>query len=111
MEPPLKILEGLIIPKSMKGAREAWVFIADRRRSPSASPCCSRLGVDRASPGVAVAGLALGGLLRTWLVKLSKSQLERLYTPLMPVAGRRRWPDRLLPGQVDARSSTRSASG
>ena len=24
---PLKILEGLIIPKTMKGAREAWVFI------------------------------------------------------------------------------------
>ena len=27
MEPPLKLLEGLIIPKSMKGGREAWVFI------------------------------------------------------------------------------------
>ena len=27
MEPPIKILEGLIIPKTMKGAREAWVFI------------------------------------------------------------------------------------
>ena len=25
--PPLKLLEGLIIPKSMKGAGEAWVFI------------------------------------------------------------------------------------
>ena len=27
MEPPLKILEGLIIPKSLKGANEAWIFI------------------------------------------------------------------------------------
>ena len=27
MEQPLKLLEGLIIPKSMKGAREAWIFI------------------------------------------------------------------------------------
>jgi S-DNA-T family DNA segregation ATPase FtsK/SpoIIIE len=27
METPLKLVEGLIIPKSMKGAREAWVFI------------------------------------------------------------------------------------
>ena len=26
METPLKLLEGLIIPKSMKGGREAWVF-------------------------------------------------------------------------------------
>ena len=27
MEPPLKLLESLIIPKAMKGGREAWVFI------------------------------------------------------------------------------------
>ena len=27
MDPPLRLLEGLIIPKSMKGGREAWVFI------------------------------------------------------------------------------------
>src|SRR5208337_4084984 len=27
MEPAIKILEGLIVPKTMKGAREAWVFI------------------------------------------------------------------------------------
>ncbi len=27
MDPPLKLLEGLIIPKAMQGAREAWVFI------------------------------------------------------------------------------------
>ena len=32
MEPPLKILEGLIIPKTMKGAREAWVFIVPASR-------------------------------------------------------------------------------
>ena len=28
-------------------------------------------------------GLAVGGLLRTWLVKLSKTQLQRLYNPLV----------------------------
>ena len=27
MDTPLKLLEGLIIPKTMKGAREAWVFV------------------------------------------------------------------------------------
>ena len=27
MEPPLKLVESLIIPKAMKGGREAWVFV------------------------------------------------------------------------------------
>ncbi len=27
MDAPLKLLEGLIIPKSMKGGREAWIYI------------------------------------------------------------------------------------
>ena len=27
MEPPLKLIESLIIPKAMKGGREAWVFV------------------------------------------------------------------------------------
>ena len=32
--------------------------------------------------GLAVTGLAIGGLLRTWLVQVSKTQLQRLYNPL-----------------------------
>ena len=27
MDPPLKLVEGLVIPKAMKGGREAWVYI------------------------------------------------------------------------------------
>jgi len=33
--------------------------------------------------GGAITGLALGGLLRTWLAQLSNAQTERLYNPLM----------------------------
>ena len=81
MEPPLKILEGLIIPKTMKGAREAWVFIVPLL-------VCVGIAIVLELPaagiaGLAVTGLAVGGLLRTWLVKLSKTQLQRLYNPLV----------------------------
>ncbi len=77
---PLRLLEGLIIPKSMKGGREAWVFIL-------LMSIFGGLGfwlMDDIT-GLAV-GAVLGGilafLLRTWLVNLSKVQLGRLYTPL-----------------------------
>lgn len=33
--------------------------------------------------GLSMTGLAVGGLLRTWLVQLSKTQLQRLYNPLV----------------------------
>src|SRR5271157_1665435 len=81
MEPAIKILEGLIVPKTMKGAREAWVFIV---------PLLICVGIaivmELHAAGIAllaVTGLAVGGLLRTWLVQLSKTQLQRLYNPLV----------------------------
>ena len=80
MDPPLRLLEGLIIPKSMKGGREAWVFIL-------LISLFAGLGmlIEGGVTGLGV-GVVLGGvlafLLRTWLVKLCKVQLERLYTPL-----------------------------
>jgi hypothetical protein len=81
MKPILKILEGLIIPRTLQGAREAWVFIL---------PVAACLGIAFAMgleaagyAGLALTGLALGGLLRTWLVKLARLQLERLYNPLL----------------------------
>ncbi len=82
METPLKLLEGLIIPKSMKGARELWVFIfVVLPLVGTAIDFEGEIGVATAAAGVL--GLALAVLLRTWLVKLSKSQLERYYTPLV----------------------------
>ncbi len=83
MDPSLKLLEGLIIPKAMKGAREAWVFILVIL--PLVGIAIA-LGVDDTGIGIgaaAVAGAALAFALRTWLVKLSKSQLESRYLPLM----------------------------
>jgi hypothetical protein len=80
MEPPLKILEGLIIPKSLSGAREAWTFLV-----PLAACVVLALAMRLELAGIAglaVTGLVLGLLLRTWLLKLAQMQLERLYKPL-----------------------------
>ncbi len=81
MEAPLKLLEGLFIPKLMQGSREAWVH---------AVVLGAMLGIGvMAGGGVAgiggalAAGAAVAVLLRIWLLQLAKVQLERLYTPLM----------------------------
>ena len=95
MEPAIKILEGLIIPKTMKGAREAWVFVVPLM-------LCVGFAVVMELPatgiaGLALTGLAVGGLLRTWLVQLSRTQLQRTLQPAHAIAGRRRRTGRLLP--------------
>jgi DNA segregation ATPase FtsK/SpoIIIE, S-DNA-T family len=80
MEPPLRLLEGLIIPKSMQGAREAWVFVI------FILVLVGGALAIQADPYVigaaAVVGAVLAFLVRTWLAKLSKTQLTRLYDPL-----------------------------
>ena len=80
MDQPLRRLEELIIPKSMKGGREAWVPILlisiFAGLGMMIMPDITGLGVG------AVLGGILAYLLRTWLIKLCKVQLERLYTPL-----------------------------
>ncbi len=81
MEPTIKILEGLIIPKTLKGAREAWVFIVPLLVCVGIAIVLEMQAAGIA--GLAVTGLAAGGLLRTWLVQLSKTQLQRLYNPLV----------------------------
>ena len=89
MDQPLQLLEGLIIPKSMKGGREAWVFIL----LISLLVGLRHADLRATSPAWASApwsGGVLAFLLRTWLVKLCKTQLERLYTPLTAITGRRR---------------------
>ncbi len=84
MEPPLKLLESLIIPKAMKGGREAWVFVfvilplvGLAFALGSGDNMITMIGA------AAVVGAVLAFLLRTWLVKLSQSQLESRYVPLM----------------------------
>lgn len=80
METPLRLLERLIIPKSLKGRREAWIYIL------LAVPLAATayyFGGDMIGAGTGlIAGGTLGYLARTWLARLSKAQLERFYTPL-----------------------------
>ena len=82
MDTPLRLLQGLIIPKAVKGKREAWIFIVL-----ILLPVGLAIAYFEGEPIVIGAAAVVGGilayLLRTWLVKLSKFQLERLYTPLM----------------------------
>ncbi|MFI5456634.1 MAG: FtsK/SpoIIIE domain-containing protein [Isosphaerales bacterium] len=82
METPLRLLEGLIIPKSLKGKREAWIFIVLILMMVGLVAYFG--GGELIGMGAAaVAGATIAFLLRTWLAKLSKFQLERVYTPLM----------------------------
>ncbi len=81
METPLRLLERLIIPQSMKGKREAWVYIL------MATPFAAMAfyfdgGMIGVGAGI-IAGGTIGFLARTWLAKLCKSQLERYHVPLM----------------------------
>ncbi len=81
MEAPLKLLEGLIIPKSLKGKREIWIYLFVILVIAGIAAMAG--GGLPVIAGLAATGAALAVLLRIWLVKLSKGQLERLYVPLM----------------------------
>src|SRR5205823_5122555 len=80
MDTPLKLLEGLIIPKTMKGAREAWVFVFVLLLMGTLIAMAG--GEWPALVGALAAGAALAALLRMGLVQLSRTQLERYYIPL-----------------------------
>ncbi|WP_250846803.1 FtsK/SpoIIIE domain-containing protein [Aquisphaera insulae] len=80
MERPLKILEGLIIPRSIKGANEAWTLIVPLVAAVAAAVA---MGLDLTGTiGLSVAALAAGVALRFSLVRLAKQQIEHLYNPL-----------------------------
>ena len=81
MEPPLKLLEGLFIPKLMIGNREVWVHLVVVGAIVGIAAMGG--GGPTGIGGGVAAGAALTLLLRIWLIKLSKGQLERLYLPLM----------------------------
>jgi hypothetical protein len=84
MQQPLKLLERLIIPRTLAGAREAWVYV-------STAAVGGLIGVWSGLGGTSaivltVVGLAIGLALRMKLVELAKQQLLRLYDPLMKSA-------------------------
>jgi energy-coupling factor transporter ATP-binding protein EcfA2 len=80
MEAPLKLIEGLFIPKLMQGQREAWISIVVVAAIVGIAVAAG--GGAAGIGGAAAAGGAVAVLLRIWLLKLAKQQLERLYTPL-----------------------------
>ncbi|WP_165245908.1 FtsK/SpoIIIE domain-containing protein [Paludisphaera soli] len=81
MGPPLKLLERLIIPRTLKGANEAWVYVSTALLGGGIGLA---LGADfTVALILAGVGLALGLALRMKLAALAKEQLERLYVPLM----------------------------
>ena len=84
MEPPIKLLESLIIPKAMKGAGEVWVFVLIILPLVGLGFALSDAdSIVYYVVAAAVVGGVLAFILRTWLVKLSQSQLESRYVPLM----------------------------
>jgi DNA segregation ATPase FtsK/SpoIIIE-like protein len=83
MEAPLKLLEGLIIPKVLKGQNEAWIYVLVPLLVVGIALI---VGGGLTLPGLvggAIGGAAAAVLLRMWLAKVAKSQLEERYLPLM----------------------------
>ncbi len=81
LEPNLAMLEGLVIPKSMKGKRYVWIFVI--LLLILVVPAILLLGPG---PGLAVAfGVSgVGGyLLKVQLYTLSRTQVSKFYYPLM----------------------------
>ena len=79
-EPYLALLEGLVIPKSMKGKRFIWLFAI---LAPlTAIPLSILAGPAIGLPVALLLTGVLGYLLKVQLYKLSASQVGKLYYPL-----------------------------
>jgi len=80
VEPSLKLVEGLFIPKAMKGNRWVWIFVV------AFLLLVYPMWVLTGGPiGIGVAAVAagvLGYLLKTWLFRLSGKQVGGLYYPV-----------------------------
>ncbi len=80
-DPDLTLLEGLFIPKAMKGNRSIWLFVVVFLLL-----IYPAYLVTDSVPFGALAALVASGvlayLLRTWLFKLSNLQVSRLYYPV-----------------------------
>jgi energy-coupling factor transporter ATP-binding protein EcfA2 len=80
METPLLILEGLVIPKSMKGYRFLWIFVF---LIPVVAFLAFWVGGDIiGAVGGAAGAIALGFLLRVGMYRLSKNQVSHYFYPL-----------------------------
>jgi S-DNA-T family DNA segregation ATPase FtsK/SpoIIIE len=80
LEPNLALLEGLVIPKSMKGKRYLWIFVILALLL--TVPLLVLLGPAVGAP-VAIGLTAVGGyLLRIQLYKLSAKQVGKFFYPI-----------------------------
>ena len=80
LEPNLAMLEGLVIPKAMKGKRFLWIFAI--LMLVLVVPLVLGLGPEVGLP-VAIGLAAVGGyLLKVQLYNLSRAQVSKLYYPL-----------------------------
>jgi hypothetical protein len=80
VDKPLTLLEGLFIPRAMKGNR--WIWIVVVLFLIVVYPLVQLQGPTVGFPVALVAALVLGFLLRTWLVSVSKSQVSQIFFPL-----------------------------
>jgi len=82
-EPELDLLEGLLIPKSMKGRRFLWpfalLFLA------AVLPMIALQGPEVGVPVAAAVAIGGGFFLKSRLYALSKSQVGKLYYPISQV--------------------------
>ena len=80
VEKPLKLLEGLIIPKALKGRRFLWLFVIFFLLF--VYPAVLLFDGTTGAVVALVAALGVGFAARTWLYALSKAQVGRLHAPL-----------------------------
>ncbi|GAC1474813.1 MAG: FtsK/SpoIIIE domain-containing protein [Isosphaeraceae bacterium] len=80
-EPPLVLLEGLIIPKALKGYRFLWIFVLVFLLL-----CGPLLWISQGEAvsvvGALVGAAAVGWVLRSWLYTLCRTQVSRLLDPV-----------------------------
>ncbi len=80
LEPSLKLLEELFIPKSLKGRRFLWIFIVIAVLV--VVPSLLLFGADYPILGALIVAIALGFAAKIQMYKLAKTQVSRLYYPL-----------------------------
>ncbi len=79
-DPPLKLLEELLIPRALKGRRWLWLFVV--AFLVLAYPAFLMGGAVTGIAIAAVAAVALGFVLRAWLYSVAKGQVAKLYYPV-----------------------------
>jgi S-DNA-T family DNA segregation ATPase FtsK/SpoIIIE len=81
LEPNLVLLEGLVIPKSMKGKRYVWIFVI--LALALVVPLIWWMGPEVGLPVALVVAIGGGYFLKVQLYALSRSQVSKFYYPIL----------------------------